>query len=78
MTKDANAIPRYKQPTWDELRDDEQKTGTCWNCLHMAEVYIGGRYYEVCVCNRDDGSFGEVNSCGPEIRDCGEWDDYES
>lgn len=71
------SIPRYAEPTWDELREDEPMEGACFNCLHRVKVTIGGSSYDLCVQERDDrkgGQTGEVYECDPDETECTDWD----
>ena len=70
----ANAIPRYAEPTWDELATyDEPERGSCWNCDHMVTVKLGGREYDLCVAQRDSGEFGDVWETDAATVDCQNW-----
>ncbi len=72
-----DSIPRYEIPRqvyYDE--DDEPKCGSCWNCGHAVELYVGGKSsYMVCVAERDDGSNGEVTLCDFDKRECVSWEE---
>lgn len=72
-----DSIPRYEIPRqvyYDE--DDEPRYGSCWNCGHAVELYIGSKSsYMVCVAERDDGSNGEVSLCDFDKRECGNWEE---
>ena len=71
----ADAIPRYALPTWDELREPEPKEGECRNCDHRTQIILGGKTYQLCAQERDDGNIdGEVYECDPEVSDCPDWD----
>lgn len=56
--------------------DDEPDTGSCWNCDHMVEVRLGGKVYQLCVRERDNGSRGDVYEADPTMRNCEDWDGY--
>lgn len=70
-----DSIPRYAEPTWQELDDSEPKTGACWNCGHAVEVRIGGKTYLLCVRERDESASGDVFECDPAERDCMGWEE---
>ncbi len=60
--------------------EEEPKEGACWNCLHAADVIIGGKCYIICVQERDDrsgGQFGDVHECDFGLRECEHWALYE-
>lgn len=56
--------------------EDGPKAGSCWNCQHMVEVYLGGKTYQLCVKERDISADGEVKEASPDTRDCEEWDEW--
>lgn len=67
-------IPRFAPPTdWDDV-EAEPDTGACWNCDHVAEVYVGGKTYYLCVKERDNGKRGDVEEIDYGIRHCEDWD----
>lgn len=67
-------MDRYEQPTFGELRDDDcPKRGACWNCGHSYDIRLGGKVYRLALCERDDGSMGDVTECDPELRECEGW-----
>lgn len=71
---DPNSIPRYTEPTWDELAYDEQpECGACWNCAHMAEVKIVDKTHCLCVHERDDSASGDVYEAYANMRECPDW-----
>lgn len=66
----ADSIPRYAEPTWDELAYDEQPArGACWNCDHMIEVKLEGKTHCLCIQDRDD-----VFEVDPDLRGCRDWE----
>ena len=67
-------LQRDGMPWSDE--HDGPETGSCWNCDHTAEVYIGGKGYYICVRERDNGNRGDVEQTDDSIRDCEGWDAY--
>ena len=55
---DPNSIPRYAEPTWQELAESEYvetPTGNCWNCGHCIDVCLHGVWHDVCLAERDQG-----------------------
>lgn len=71
----VESIPRYEQPTWDDLRDEEPTEGMCYNCIHSVSIILDGKTYALCAQERDDKSrFGDVYECDPEVTDCADWD----
>lgn len=57
---------------------DGPRTGSCWNCDHMAEVRMGdgiSPWHQFCVAHRDDGSRGDIMEVGPEVTDCDGWEE---
>lgn len=73
MAVNPDSIPRYAEPTWSELREVEPEEGRCRNCQHRTNIVIEGKTYQLCAQERDDGEFGEVYECDPEVTDCDDW-----
>lgn len=69
-----DSIPRYAEPTWDELEMREQpRERKCSNCDHNVRILLDGKEYHLCVQERDDRADGEVYECDPEMLDCEDW-----
>lgn len=73
MAVRPDSIPRYAEPTWDELEGNEPKEHKCANCTHKVRILLDGKGYFLCVQERDDHAEGEVYECDPEMRDCDDW-----
>lgn len=74
-----NSIPRYAEPTWDELREDEEDPG-CRDCAYYKEVqvrqnglteYVGTCVYEAFQADTFDAlKDAEIASADPTDEPC--------
>ena len=73
----ADATPRYQMPSekelWQMFGEDEPKLKCCANCEHSVTVMLGGKLYDLCVSERDNGKRGAVDECDPDFYDCKDW-----
>lgn len=57
-----------------EPLEPQPETGRCRNCGHRCRVTLGGRFYDLCAQERDDGEDGgEIYECDPEETECWSW-----
>lgn len=81
MTNGINAdgIPRYKEPTFDELYvDTEPDRGSCWNCKHKLECKVLGLRRTFCALGHHEDGDDEIEHITMLITECSHWVHFEA
>ena len=71
-----DSIPRYAEPTWEDLREDDDEVLTCSGCSHFVDRIEGGpEGLHICVLERDEiGSIGKVTAVMANHVACRDYD----